>query len=104
MDSSRLLKESSLYKEANIQVDTSWLDNMCNLGDDDRELVTGLGNDSDLLRESQDEGKSEVDQIYSAERSICGDQREMNVSSIYHCHTGHFFTFSCWKYFIQFDW
>ena len=26
------------------------------------------------------------------------------ISSIYHCHTGHFFTFSCWKYFIQFDW
>ena len=25
------------------------------------------------------------------------------VSSIYHHHIGHFFTFSCWKYFFQFD-
>ena len=24
-------------------------------------------------------------------------------SSIYHHHIGHFFTFSCWKYFFQFD-
>ena len=35
-----LLKESPLYKEANIQVNTRWLDNMYNLIDDDRELVT----------------------------------------------------------------
>ena len=40
-----LLKESPLYKEANIQVDTSWLDSMHNLGDDVRELVTGSGNE-----------------------------------------------------------
>ena len=51
-----LLKESPLCKEANIQVDTSWLDSMYNLGDDDRELVTELGNDSDIFRESQDKG------------------------------------------------
>ena len=43
------LKKSPLYKVANMQVDTSWLDSMHNLGDDDRELVTGLGNDSGLL-------------------------------------------------------
>ena len=53
-------------KEANIQVETSWLDNMYNLGNDDRELVTGLGSDSDLCRESHAEGESEVNQIYSA--------------------------------------
>ena len=53
MDSSRLSTESKpLYKEANIKVDTSWLDYMYNLGDDDRELVTGLGNDSNFCRES----------------------------------------------------
>ena len=51
---------------------------MYNLGDDDRELVTELRNDSDLFRESQDEGESEVDQIYSAESSICGDRPEEN--------------------------
>ena len=68
MDSSRLLKESPLYKEVYIQVDTSWLDSIHNLGDDDRELVTGLGNDSNLCRESQAEGESEVNQIYSTER------------------------------------
>ena len=49
---------------------------MYNLGDDDRELVTGLGNDSDLCRESQAEGESEVNQIHSAESSICGDRPE----------------------------
>ena len=73
-----LLKESPLYKEANIQVDTSWLDSMYNLGDDDRELVTGLRNDSGLCKESQAEGESEVDQIYSAVSSICSDRLEEN--------------------------
>ena len=43
------LKKNPLYKVTNMQVDTSWLDSMHNLGDDDRELVTGLGNDSGLL-------------------------------------------------------
>ena len=38
--------------------------------------MTGLENDSDLCRESQTEGESEVDQIYSAESSICGDRPE----------------------------
>ena len=51
---------------------------MYNLGDDDRELVTGLGNDSGLCRESQAEGESEGDQIYSAESSICSDRPEEN--------------------------
>ena len=51
---------------------------MYNLGDDDRELVTGLGNDSGLCRENQAEGESEVDQIYSAESSICSDRPEEN--------------------------
>ena len=51
---------------------------MYNLGDDDRELVTELGNNSDLCRESQDEGESEVGQIYSAESSIFGDKPEEN--------------------------
>ena len=32
-----LLKESPLYKEAKIQIDTSWLENMCNLSNDDRD-------------------------------------------------------------------
>ena len=63
-----LLKESPLYKEANIQVDTSWLDSMHKLGDDFRELVTGLVNDSELCRDSQAIGESEVNQIYSTER------------------------------------
>ena len=31
-----LLRESPLYKEANIQVDTSWLDSMNNLQGDNR--------------------------------------------------------------------
>ena len=35
-----LLKASPLYKEANIQVDTRWLDSIDDLGDDERELVT----------------------------------------------------------------
>ena len=51
---SYLLKESPLYKEANIQVDTSWLDNMYNLIDDDRELVTqSTHNDSDFEIENK---------------------------------------------------
>ena len=52
-----LLKESPLYKEVNIQVETSWLDSMHNLGDDNRELLTGLGNDSGLCIQSQPEGE-----------------------------------------------
>ena len=56
MDSSRLSIEGKpSYKETNIQVDTSWLDSMCNLSNDDRELVTGLRHDSDFCVESQDE-------------------------------------------------
>ena len=40
--------------------------------------MKGLGNDSGLCRESQAEGESEVDQIYSAESSICSDRPEEN--------------------------
>ena len=65
VESSRLSTESKpSLKEANIQVDTSWLDSMYNLGDDDRELVRGLRNDGDLCSKSQAEGESEVNQIY----------------------------------------
>ena len=41
---------------------------MHNLGNDDRELVIGLGNDSDTRRQSQAKGELEVNQIYSTER------------------------------------
>ena len=51
---------------------------MYNLGNDNRELVTGLGSDSGLCRESHAEGESEVNQIYSAESSICDDRPEEN--------------------------
>ena len=70
-----LLKESPLYKEANIQVDTSWLDSMCNLRNDDRELVTGLRHDSDFYVESQDE-ESDLNHMYNAE--TCVDDLEQN--------------------------
>ena len=70
-----LLKESPLYKEANIQVDTSWLDSMCNLSNNDRELVTGLRHDSDFYVESQDE-ESDLNHMYNAE--TCVDDLEQN--------------------------
>ena len=69
---SYLLKESPLYKEANIQVDTSWLDNMYNLIDDDRELVTeSRHNDSDFQIQSQDEEDNDENQIHSPEGKTC---------------------------------
>ena len=69
---SYLLKESHLYKEANIQVDTSWLDNMYNLIDDDRELVTeSRHNDSDFQIQSQDEEDNDENQIHSPEGETC---------------------------------
>ena len=36
--------------------------------------------------------------------SLCTDGTALEISSIYYRHIGHFFTFSCWKYFFQFDW
>ena len=70
---SYLLKESPLYKEANIQVDTSWLDNMYNLIDDDRELVTqSTHNDSDFEIENKNEKDNDENQIHSSEKeTIC---------------------------------
>ena len=44
-----------------------------------------------------------IDQyLYDSDPS--NSQSQTNSSSIYHHHIGHFFTFSCWKYFFQFDW
>ena len=63
-----LLKESHLYKGANIQVDTSWLDNICNLSDDDKELVTeSRHHDSDCHVESRDEENDDLNQMHSPE-------------------------------------
>ena len=36
-----LMKETSSYKKANIQVDTTWLDSMNHLNYDDRAFVSG---------------------------------------------------------------
>ena len=70
---SYLLKESPLYKEANIQVDTSWLDNMYNLIDDDRELVTqSTHNENDFEIQNQDEQDNDENQIHGSEKeTIC---------------------------------
>ena len=48
---------------------------MCNLSNDDRELVTGLRHDSDFYVESQDE-ESDLNHMYNAE--TCVDDLEQN--------------------------
>ena len=86
-----LLKESHLYKGANIQVDTSWLDNICNLSNDDKELVTeSRHNDSDCHVESKDEENDDLNQMHSPEGETCWhrpdedeyDQNEMSDEGI----------------------
>ena len=82
-----LLKESHPNKGANIQVDTSSLDNICNLSDDDKELVTeSRHNDSDCHVESKDEENDDLNQMHSPEGETCWhrldedeyDQKEMS--------------------------
>ena len=64
-----LLKESPLYKEANIQVDTSWLDSMNNLQGDDREHISETTkSDNNPFVERQYE---HLDHISDAEREFC---------------------------------
>ena len=81
-----LMKESILYKGANIQVDTSWLDNICNLSDDDRELVTeSRHNDSGFHVETTHEENDDVNQIHSPEGETCWhrlDEDECNQNEI----------------------
>ena len=80
-----LLRESPLYKEANIKVDTSWLDSMNSLQDNDRELISEKTKSDN--GPSVDRSDEYVNQISDTEREfgekLCEDDsiEESDVES-----------------------